>query len=381
MPLAARRSLDSKSSAPLVTLMKTSSVMSARLAAFALFAASVVFGLLPPAAYAASASDKATGSATCHGQNLLSKVISDTNWDDFYPIVVDGMSIGDRGQPPLVKEPTPCYCPGYLTFGAPAAGIGVTYWQPLYMAEVTRSPGCLISMGTHDQVLKGYGNLTGNRSGITQSSGGTRSGGLLQVHWYVYPLFQMLDMSLGSVCGDSSDGFSLVGMSEIDPAWNNDMWSAVIAPEAVLVANPIMQFACIVDAISTTFSYPLDAMFWCDGSWGDSIYPLSGNVNSAQSSRQANALALTKFMALEARLGLLKGTIGYPAECGSYTTYFLPRSQFRVNPVYPIAKSSGPSIYLGQTVLRWAYAPPGNFPLNQDSAYLMWNAQQCCMHY
>lgn len=324
-----------------------------------------------------SSSGSKGGSANCHGRFF--NPLSDTNWDDMFPITIMGYSLDLLGtgnsNPPIMYEPMICFCPSDL-FGMTLPGIGITYWEPLYVAEVTKSPGCLITLGGKS-MLSGYSNEQGPAKGSNASSGDT--GDRSQMHWYVYPLFGLIDAELSSVCKNSSQGFDLVGITEINPIWQNDIWSAVFSPESSLFANIPMQLACVVDAVTSTFHYPLDPLFWCAGTWG-SVYPLSGNPNTKQSDQQGNALILAKYIAWQARLGLLLTTVGPQAECfASYSPIWI-KSQFRVDPIWPLPNYYD-EITVGESPVRWGYMPPGNFPLNQDSAYLIWNGEQCCLRY
>lgn len=325
----------------------------------------------------AVAGSSAAASADCHGRFF--NPLSDTNWDDMFPITIMGFALDLLGtglsNPPIMNEPMICMCPSDL-FGMTLPGIGITYWEPLYVAEVTKSPGCLITLGG-DKVLSGYTNEQGPAKGSFSSSGDT--GDRSQMHWYVYPLFGLIDAAITSVCKNSSAGFDLVGITEINPIWQNDIWSSIFAPESSLFANIPMQLACLVDAVTSSFQMPMDPLFWCAGTWG-SAYPLSGNPNSKQSDQQGNALELAKYIAWQARMGMLLTTVGPQATCFSTYSPIWIKSQFRVDPIWPIPNYTD-GIVIGETPIRWGMVPPANFPLNQDSAYLIWNGEQCCLRF
>lgn len=343
-----------------------------RLSCYLSSAAILLCALAAPAVRAASPAS----AATCHGRQLLVEAVSDTNWNDMFPVVIGGtIDVPAEPQPPIIREPPVCVCPR-PPYGQPTPGVGVTYWAPEYLAEVTRSPGCLVGLGGQDVLGGAFANQTGGQRGGA-SGIGAASGSLLQAHWYIYPLFQMISASINSMCFNSTSPFSLAAMTELDPTWHNDLWAAILAPESSLFANPVMQSACLVDAASTAVAFPIDALFWCAGSWADGIYPFSGNTNSQQSDQQANMLLLTKFLALQARVGLILDTVGPQAICFAVPNPILLKSQFRVDPLYPLPQYGAP-IYIGQTEMRWGDIPPANFPMNQDSVYLMWIAHQCC---
>jgi len=316
----------------------------------------------------------AVGGLACHGR--FYDPITDTNWLDFLPITIMGVSLGSlgiNGDPPLMKEPPLCVCPSHF-FGIPIIGIGITFWEPQYIAEVTRDPGCMITLGGINLLP-----MFATESGPVQKGGGKaddsdQSRG--QVHWYIYPVFALLKLFTDFVCLSSS-GFELANISEVNPFWQNDLWGAILSPESILFANPIAQSMCIVDAVSSTFWFPLDPMFWCAGAWGG-IYPFTGNSPTTESDQSMDGLVLTKFMAQNARLGLLWGTIGPQAICFSTPMPVLIKSEFRLDPIFPLITEGAP-IYIGESEFMWGLAPPMNFPAFDDEAYLLWTGEQCCL--
>lgn len=311
----------------------------------------------------------------CHGR--FYDPITDTNWLDFLPITIMGIALpptgGIMGDPPLMREPPLCVCPSHI-LGIPTIGIGVTFWEPQYIAEITRDPGCLITLGGIDllPMFKTEMGPMGKGGGKGNNTDNTRD----QVHWYVYPVFAMLKLFTDFVCLDTS-GFELANMTEVDPFWQNDLWGAILSPEAILFANPITQAMCVVDAISSTFWYPLDPMFWCAGAWGG-IYPFTGNSPNTESDQSNDMLVLTKFLAMSARIALLWGTIGPQAICFSTPMPILIKSEFRVDPIFPIPTEGAP-IYIGQSEFMWGLTPPENFPAFDDEADLIWVGEQCCL--
>ncbi|MHB1666156.1 TraU family protein [Thiomonas sp.] len=324
---------------------------------------------LPIGAQAASSS---RGGVACHGR--FYDPITDTNWDDFLPISIMGVTYSNGSEdPPLMEEPPVCVCPSHF-FGIPMIGIGITFWEPNYIAEITRDPGCLITLGGKN-ILPEFATEMGpvqKGGGKDDDSDQSRE----QVHWYVYPVFSLLRLFTDFVCLNSS-GFQLADLTEIDPFWQNDEWGAVLSPEAILFANPIAQSMCIVDAVASTFWYPLDPMFWCAGAWGG-IYPFTGNSPTTESDQSMDGLVLTKYLAWSARLGLLSDTIGPQAECFSGPMPILIKSEFRIDPIFPLPTFGAP-IYIGESEFEWGLSPPENFPAFDDEAYLLWTGVQCCL--
>lgn len=341
-------------------------------------AVSVSLALSSVQGFAGTSTSAATSQNSCKGRFF--NPLSDPNWNDLFPITIFGVNIIGGAQPPIIHEPPICFCPSDF-FGMTLPGIGITYWEPLYVAEVSSSPGCLITVGGVNAFgggsSSGFGNLFGPKVGSLATDSSTSSHE--QVHWYVYPIIGIIDAALTTFCKNSSQGFDLAGMTEIDPLWQNDIWANVFTPESGIFATPPMQAACLVDAVASSIAFPVDPLFWCAGAWG-TVYPMSANPNSVQSDQQANAMTLAKYIAFEARTGMLLTTVGPGAICSSTYSPIWIKSQFRIDPIYPFPNYSS-AIYIGQSQLRWGYIPPANFPTQQDSAYLIWNAEQCCLRF
>lgn len=307
------------------------------------------------------------------GQSCVGRMfnpVADPDWNNVFPITIMGMRVGPNANPPLMHMPPVCVCPGI--FGVPSPGIGVTFWQPLKIYEIARTPGCLSSLGGIS-ILPGYSMLASEQNSTTgkRADKTTR----MQVHMYEYPLFAMMDLFKSLVCFNTS-GFDLAYMSEFDPTWQDDLWGIVFSPEAAIFASPLLQAACAVDAVATAVAFPLDAMFWCAGAWGQ-VYPLTGNSPHYNSSFAGNNLVLSKFIARQARLGLEWQTIGPSAVCFSHPSPLWVKSQYRVNQVGPIPRRGRP-VTIGDSALTQLPAV-ANLPTQEHTVNLIWQGQQCCL--
>ncbi len=309
----------------------------------------------------------------CTGQ--MYNPITDTNWLNFYPITILGISLGPNSNPPTMYQPPVCLCPSRL-FGITLPGVGVSFWQPLYVAEVERSPGCMSTLGGMN-LLSGYDMQSAEQSASAGDS--TERQTRMQMHWYEYPVFALLNMFKEMACLNSS-GFALGYMTEIDPTWHNDLWGAVLSPEAALFTSPVAQMACSVDAIASTVAYPIDALFWCAGTAGP-ILPYTGTSQHLNSNQQSNMQILSKFIGKAHRQMMLFATIGPGATCFSHPMPLIMKTQYRINPIAPVRQSVGKPIYIGQSEYRWGLAPPANFATRESSAYLIWQGQQCCVRF
>lgn len=328
--------------------------------------------LLAAAAFCFAASAQAVVPAVCTGK--LFNPLTDTDWNNIFPITIAGVPLTGAGNtiaPLMAAMPPICLCPTVLGF--PFIGIGVTYWQPLYVSEVERRPGCLSSLGGIN-VLPGYSALQSEQSVSAGRPGASVN--RMQVHWYEYPVFGMMDM-MKSVACKAPSGFNLAYVTEVDPFWQDDLWGAVFSPEASIFANPIATAACAVDAVASSLSYPLDALFWCAGSWGN-LYPLSGNSSHSGDPFTMNNQLQAKFIARSHRMGLSWQTIGPTAICSSHPNPVWVKSQYRYNQVAPIPRR-GRAVATGGDGKLFQFPPITNAPTQEHTVNLIWQGQQCCL--
>lgn len=331
-------------------------------------AAALAFG------FTAATSASALVPGTCTGR--LFNPVTDTDWNNIFPITIAGarMTSGSNTINPLMAAMPPiCVCP--TIFGIPFVGIGITYWQPLYVSEVEYRPGCLSSVGGVDVLPGPYDLLTGQEGSKNQGKG-DKPVNRMQVHWYQYPVFSVMEIFKSLTC-KSPSGFDLAYVTEVDPLWQDDMWSAVFAPESVLFSNPIAHAACGVDAVAASTAYPLDALFWCAGSWGN-LYPLSGNSSHTGDWFASNNQVQAKFIARNARMGLQWQTIGPTAICSSHPNPVWVKSQYRYNQVGPIRRK-GRAVSTGDSGKFFQFPPITNTPVQEQTINLIWQGQQCCL--
>lgn len=316
-------------------------------------------------------SSGAQAAAVCTGD--LFNPVTDPDWNNMFPITVAGVRVGGTTNSPLMDMMPPiCVCPSAL--GIPLPGIVITYWQPLYIAEIENRPGCLSSLGGID-ALPMYEALGSQQSASNTDQEG-RASNRMQVHWYEYPLFGVLDM-LKNVSCKSTSGFNLGYMTELDPMWQNDLWANILAPESVLFASPPAQLACAADAVAANAGYPMDPLFWCQGSWGN-MYPLAGNSTHKTGPFMVNNEIAGRFIARNHRTGLNFQTIGPSAMCGSHYNPIMVKSQYRYNQVAPLRRFGAPPVSTGSAGLTQTGVTMTHTPHEVHSVELIWQGQVCC---
>ena len=193
--------------------------------------------------------------------------ITDICWRCLFPLTLAGVTIvkGDVNDPNPNRRPI-CFCRSVIP------GLPISYWEPVRLVDVTRTPYCLVNMGGLQIMDTGV-----TDRGDVEITDEGRKHSFYQVHWYIYPVLYILEVLMDFICLGDESSFDVAYLTELDPFWNDDEKSAIFNPEAILFGNPIAQVACIADCVSSSADYPIDKLFWCNGCQG-SIYPFSGNV-------------------------------------------------------------------------------------------------------
>lgn len=263
-----------------------------------------------------------------------------------------------------------CYCimppPVYYK-----VGVRASFWEPTAVIEVTQLPMCSPAIGT-DLVYPAVGafSLSENSS---SAGGNAASMNSYQSHYLKYPIFQILEIFVDAMCTSGNDGTSYYP-SELDPMFQNDIWSATIHPETYLVANPIAQLACIPDAVASSLGFPLDPLWWCFGSWG-SAFPLTKNVE-ATTNVTASAASVARLLFKLHRQGQLWGqpTDGQGL-CSKVVMPIMRKSHYGIFPVYPVGFPY--RIPIGRTGLLWSWGQ--DVPGNQNVwAWAIYTKRYCC---
>lgn len=311
-----------------------------------------------------------TADSKCVGRML--NPVTDICWKCIFPIHIAGVKIASgNAEPPSDLPKTPvCLCkrPG---IPVPVPGIPVSFWEPARLVDVTRTPFCMVNMGgvsLGSMGSKGRGDIQQDDEDLSKSS-------FYQVHWYIYPILYWLEVLIDVACLEAMS-FDLAYLTELDPFWADDEKSAILNPEGILFGNPIAQAACLADGIAATAHTPLDALFWCAGSWG-SMYPFGGTVGDHTGGIQASSLLAARFMAKLHRQGLLWGYIGVKGLCGKYPMPLIQKSQYRLQTTYPIPQTES-CHPIGQNPVL--FQAGREFPYKgSDFGYLVFRKRDCCL--
>ncbi|TAG49792.1 MAG: conjugal transfer protein TraU [Betaproteobacteria bacterium] len=313
---------------------------------------------------------------TCPDSDMFGpKLFTDVCWSCLFPIRLLGMNIGTGDRPTGASNRILCSCDNAL--GIPVPGIAAGMWTPARLVEIVRKPYCSPTLG--GRTLYSNARLYGGRQAMTLD-GNDKS--FYQYHYFAFPLFAVMELFVQPSCNAGGyTNLDLMYMSELDPTWNNDVVAFFLNPEAALFANPIAVSACAADctAASVGVNTGSDSMFWCAGCWGH-LYPFTGNLATKSSPPRDTSLLATKATAALHRRGLAWKTFGNDALCGGYIYPMIPKSQYRMSMMYPIAEASGKCCHpIGQSTFLWGEWR--NIPaVGEDFVYMLWRYTDCCLN-
>lgn len=286
-----------------------------------------------------------------------------------FPIRIGGITIASfKGLEDLktVSSVPLCVCMNPF----PRIGIKVSLWEPIAFVEATKIPSCFPSLGLSIPMPTDAGK-TG--FGGEKVPGGPPENYSYQFHYVKFPLFAVLELFLDFVCLEKG-GVDLAYISELDPLWQNDVWASILNPEAILVANPVAQMACMADSGAANSGFPLDYLWWCLGSWG-SLYPLTKTVGYGTSLSAQGAVSARGVAKLH-RLGVLWGSVGESGLCGKYPMPVMRKSQYSFVLVHPVPHPY--RIPIGRSPLLWGEGKEVPFVNRHNYVNVLYRKRDCC---
>lgn len=298
--------------------------------------------------------------AICKGTML--NPVTDIAWENIFPISIGGV-VEMGGDPRYTHGSGPpiCTC---ARAGISMVGIKVSFWEPARIIDTVKDPFCMLPFG---EVIAPAGNLTVKGAGSRDNRDARQFN---QFHWYILPALALLDMFTDLPCVDYKRDFDVAMMTELLLTWNNDQYSTIINPEALLVANPVAQLACMADATSLLFSRPIDQLFWCIGN--HSVYPIAGTVASSDPV-EAHAANAAKAIFQMGRLGLLWQ---YRADgCGLTPSIMWTKSRWRLQLSKPVRASQ--ARYPGVPGVIWSSLK--HPPLQDNFMWTVFRKLDCCV--
>lgn len=308
--------------------------------------------------------------ATCHGRFI--NPVTDVCWSCLFPLSLGSATLASTHAPDTKNPSNPvCLC---KTDNAPQVGLAVGFWEPMYLVDVTRTPYCFPTLGGLQlpHVLP--------TSEGTVSETATDSYSSYHVHLLHFPLLSLLGMLTDGACAEPPDVTVLL-LSELDPTWQSDALATFAHPEALAVANPVMQATCSLDCLKANVGLPLNHLFWCQGCQG-SLYPFTGHVGARTSDMQSGSLVVGRMLAKLHRTGLLWRASGHTNEaiCQKTIAPFIPKNTYRLSMVYPRpATGEYGCLPLGRstTLIEGGRTYPVT---GEDMGYIVWRKRNCCSY-
>jgi conjugal transfer pilus assembly protein TraU len=287
--------------------------------------------------------------------------LTEISWKCIFPMTIAGIKMAG-GEDTLTQSKSPiCTC---MIGPVPSVGLKTSFWEPSRIVDTVSKPYCLMPLGT---VLSSASQ--GRIGGALSNQAG--SGRVFQqMHYYIFPVWQVLDMFYDIPCV-KSEGFDVGMLTEIVPTWNSDMLAMILNPEAILFGNPLTQIACAADAAQTIGSMPRPELFWCMGSWGNA-YPLAGSITSTDF-LEANAGIAARGVYMMGRLGLLWES----TDDGCYTqpAPIWTKDRYKLQLAKPVTDHT--CIPIGRDSLLWG---AGRHNLNKDDfMWMLFKKNDCCI--
>ncbi len=295
-----------------------------------------------------------------------------TTIHNIFPIKIGGVTVlnfGGLEDFGSVSNMPLCVCQDPF----PRVGVKISLWEPIAFLEVTKIPSCSPSLGITIPPVTPYG----NKAFGGQDEGGEDQGNRhsYQFHFIKFNPFLILGQFLDFVCLEKSgSGLDLAYVSEIDPLWQFDVWSVILNPEAILVANPIAQLACMADSTAANLGFPLDILWWCLGSWG-SLYPFTKTVTQGINLSSQMAISMRAVAKLHRQL-ILWGSVGESGLCGTYPMPIMMKSQYSLLPLHPVVHPN--RIPVGRSVMLWGYKKEIPYVNRHVYVNALYRKRDCC---
>jgi conjugal transfer pilus assembly protein TraU len=316
----------------------------------------------------------------CEGKFM--NPITDICWSCMYPIRLFGsLNLGSGAAEDYDSGFDKAVC---LCNSPPRVGVPTSFWEPVYMTDITHTPWCFpnlggieMNVGINDGVL-GMTNRNPSMARYAASSSTT----FRWVHGYTNPLMYVMDVLLDSSCL-TKGSLSPAWPTEVDPAYTDWEISTTINPLAFAVANMTAVFAGTADSISALVDFPRRELFWVAGAWG-SIYPYTGWVKPHITGEATSRLLSVRLMAWQHEFKGMATHTGPESACSSAGNWqpVMDKRQYKFQRLAPFPQTKkingnccdpiGRSTIL---VEAGTEAPASVF---RDFGYMIFRKRDCC---
>ena len=309
--------------------------------------------------------------ATCNGKFVTPDRV---DWSAMFPMTIGSVPMAKGDLPDTPNNPVPvCVCP----VPPPVferVGITFGYWEPEALVDVTKTPFCMVNLGSRLNIDMKQSDIGGTH---TNHEDNYVDQNFFHLHWYKYPIAYLLNLLTDIGCLQTGN-MDLAYMSEFDPAYQDDQLTMALNPDAVLFGNLVSELACVADAIATIpdQGLPIDPLFWCMGSNG-AVYPLDGNNNDGYTPVQSATLLQERFNFKLHREGVVMDTSpANGAMCFASYRPILPKSRYRYQMVNPIPDFQAHPY--GHVTYLWE-AGHNNPATGNDFGFLVFRKRNCCL--
>ncbi len=321
-----------------------------------------------------------TASANCVGKFV--NPFTDICWGCMFPFYIAGIDLplSNRGEQPGGSFVAPPVCAGNTIFGY-KIGIGMDYYEPNKIVDVTRTPYCMVGLGGVDFSM-GIASLY-NRQGEATANSNVKVNNYYHAHTYINPILALLEVPIDTACSSLGD-FEIGYLTELDPLWNNDSMTFWLNPDAVLYANPGTLVTAAMDCVSNlpgAWNISSGLAYWSAGCQGV-MYPLDGNLPGSNPIDDS-ILTMQRVMSKLHRQLLEYSTAGPTAMFAPIVPQpIMNKTEYKYSMVYPITfddpfsggKCCSP---FGRTTAGWA--PGHTFPtMGEDFTYHIYQRRDCC---
>lgn len=309
----------------------------------------------------------AANAGLCVGK--FPNLITDICWSCTFPITFMGVPLSSGEDYSSRSNNSPvCLCSNQLK-----AGIPTSFWEMVYMADVTNVPGCFPLLGG---VMVNTG-INSQQYGADSETDKGKS--FQQVNLYINPAMYLLGAVVDSTCMDSR-GFDVPWVSFADPTHNDDALSMILTPYAYPFAGLTALAAGSVDAVAASAGFPIPSLFWVAGAWGP-MYPLTGNVSAKVSRDQMGRLQTTRLLAKLHAMGTQYSAAGDDAMCGYIPKLIMDKREYKLTRLLPFPEPKilgGCCQPIGRSTILSESGTQAPTPSMKDFGYAIFRKRDCC---
>lgn len=306
--------------------------------------------------------------------------ITDICWSCMFPFTIMGIKMDlPTGEQPSGSYSSPAVCAGASTLGY-KIGVGMSFYDPNKMVDVTRTPYCMVGLGGVD-LSAGIAQLY-KRHGETMPEA-VKFSNFYQAHTYINPLLFILEVPMDMSCTQVAN-FDVGYLTELDPLWNNDNLTFYLNPDAILYANPLTAITTGLDCINNmpgAWNISSGLAYWSAGCQG-AMYPLDGNL-PGNNPIDDSVLTMQRLLHKNHRELLEYSTAGPTALFASIVPQpIMNKTEYKYSMVYPLSfrdplsggKCCSP---FGRTTMGWTAGH--SFPVSgEDFSYQIYQRRDCC---